>query len=73
MSVFVGEFGSTPNPGIIGYMEVDGVPGASAGDTPVYIGDKVEEGVLIYVNCNNWLVTLVRFNETHFNVTHVMF
>ena len=44
---------SPPADGLIGYIESDGITGESV-EEAVYIGDSIEAGVVIHVQCSNW-------------------
>ena len=53
MSAFKDEFGYEPGM-VIGYMEKDGIPGATSDSEAVRLGDQVGEDAVIYVDCNEW-------------------
>ena len=40
----------------IGWTEKDGIEGFSNPDEEVFLGDALEDGVVLHVNCNNWYV-----------------
>ena len=52
---YIEQFGEAPPAGPVGYIEVDGDDGNTAGDTPVNIGDTMDDDVTFHVGkCNNW-------------------
>lgn len=44
---------TAPIDGVIGWIESDGVPGKSDDDTVVYVGDSIENDVVVYTLCYN--------------------
>jgi hypothetical protein len=54
MEAYIEQFGSAPdNEDIIGYIEKDNVPGLSSPDEIVSIGDVIEPGAVVHIDCNN--------------------
>ena len=44
-----------PADGIIGYIDRDGIEGVSENEE-VHIGDSIEAGVVVKIQCSNWWV-----------------
>jgi hypothetical protein len=52
MNVVRDELGKTAFPDA--WVDDDGEPGRTEGDSVVNEGDELDEGVIIHVYCNNW-------------------
>ena len=39
---------------VIGWIEKDGINGASSDEETAYASDEIGEGVTVFVYCNNW-------------------
>lgn len=39
---------------VIGWIEKDGITGASSDEETAYANDQISEGVTVFVYCNNW-------------------
>jgi hypothetical protein len=54
MAAYVEQFGTVPDSeDVIGYIEKDNIPGWSSPEETVSIGDVIEPGTVVHIDCNN--------------------